>query len=170
MKTENLVYYKNENDLHFLFYDKAQVCYKEKCVYFFSCVTGTVGSYNNYEVELFYTENELLNYEVEKINGLHSFIPEKQLVNIQINLGNIRNKLPHLQLNELYSQLISTISFACRTSGMGMPLKDSLDAYKISEDLFTANLQLVYHPNLNNILFELLTLMGICSFSEVKIS
>jgi hypothetical protein len=161
-----IIYFKEKDNLHFLFIEKEKQTHLEEQTYFLSYVTGEVGSYNNYEVTVFNTEQEMLVFE-EEISNKTQFKPISNSVLIEIDLKNIINFHPKLEL--LNSQLISSINFVCKTSGMAVLSRESLKSNFSKDNIFGLKIDLVYHQNLGELLYENLISLGIKSNSEIKI-
>ncbi len=161
-----IIYFKEKDNLHFLFIEKKKQNHLEEQTYFLSYVTGEVGSYNNYEVTVFNTEQEMFVFE-EEISNKTQFKPISNSVLIEIDLKNIINFHPKLEL--LKSQLISSINFVCKTSGMAVLSRESLKSNFSKDNIFRLKIDLVYHQNLGELLYENLISLGIKSNSEIKI-
>lgn len=161
-----IIYFKEKDNLHFLFIEKEKQTHLEEQTYFLSYVTGEVGSYNNYEVTVFNTEQEMLVFE-EEISNKTQFKPISNSVLIEIDLKNIINFHPKLEL--LNSQLISSVNFVCKTSGMAVLSRESLKSNFSKDNIFRLKIDLVYHQNLGELLYENLISLGIKSNSEIKI-
>jgi hypothetical protein len=138
----------------------------ENIEFYFSYVTGEVGSYNNYEVAIFNTEQEMLIFE-EEFSKKRLFKPLSNIVLIEIELKNILTLYPIS--NWLQTQLISSILFVCKTSGMAVCSTESLINNISKDNIFTIKLELIYHQNLVKLLYENLIPMGLNSDSEIQI-